>query len=56
MGVKGSTLFRLRKTGGALPEVVTSNTSYMAYIDLVDDKYVWGHNNNSLAQIVRTPK
>jgi hypothetical protein len=53
---KGSTLFRLRKTGGALPEVVTSNTSYMAYIDLVDDKYVWGHNNNSLAQIVRTPK
>ncbi len=53
---KGSTLYRLLKTGGALPEVVTSNTSYMAYIDLVDDKYVWGHNNNSLGQIVRTPK
>lgn len=53
---KGSTLFRLLKTGGALPEVVTSNTASMAYIDLVDDEYVWRHNDNSFAQIVRTPK
>jgi len=53
---KGTTLFRLLKTGGVLPEIVTSNTGNMAYIDLVDDKYVWGHNNNSLGQILRTPK
>lgn len=51
-----SSLFRLRKEGGVLPELITTNTGYMSYLDLVDDKFVWGHNNNSLGQILRTPK
>ena len=52
----GNSLYRLLKTGGALPEIVNNNTGYLSYLDLVDDQYVWGHDNNSLAQIRRTPK
>ncbi len=52
----GNSLYRLLKVGGALPEIVSNNTGYLAYLDLVDDLYVWGHDNNSLAQIRRTPK
>jgi len=50
-----SSLYRLPKGGGS-PELITTNTSYMRYIDLVDTKFVWGHNNNSLGQIIRLPK
>ncbi len=52
----GTSLYRLLKVGGALPELVSNNIGSLAYLDLVDDVYVWGHDNNSLAQIRRIPK
>jgi hypothetical protein len=47
-----TSVYRVRKDGSALPELVTANTN-MEWLTFVDDKYIWGVSG---AILYRTPK